>query len=321
MEVEPRGLAPDPVPLTLSVVGCAYNEEANIGRFLQGCLDNQGSSFRLVQVVVVASGCTDRTESITREFSARDSRVLLLAEPTRQGKAAALAAGLRSARGEVVLIEGVDTVPDRHAFEKVVGPFRDPEVTLVCGHPVPFGPAGGFMMELNRTMWEIHHFLSSIDPKTGEAYAVRNREFVIPSDIQDDDTYMGAVAGGPGSRKVYAAGAIFYNRVPTSPSDFLRQRWRVNHQEIVLRRRTGISVSSWSPRRLTAAVWRFLEENPRRVWHVGALAGAETVTRATAIVTSSTAPTSLTRWHPIRSTKEPVAVPEASGLPPTRDRP
>ncbi len=321
MGVGPRDLASRQGPLTLSIVGCAYNEEANIARFLQGCLDNEGSSFRLIQVIVVASGCTDRTESVAREFATRDSRVLLLSEPTRQGKAAALATGLRAARGEVVLIAGVDTVPDRHAFEAAVEPFRDPEVTLVCGHPIPFGPSSGFMMELNRTMWEIHHFLSSIDPKTGEAYAVRNREFAIPNDIQDDDTYMGAVAGPPGSRKVYAAAAVFYNRVPTTPSDFLRQRWRVNHQEIVLRRRTGISVSSWSPRRLTTAVWRFLGENPRRVWHVGALAGAETVTRATAIVTSSTAPTSLTRWHPIRSTKEPVAVPEASGPPSSRDRP
>src|SRR5437588_2218920 len=39
----------------------AYNEEANIGRTIYAVLEQQGPSVSIVEVIVVASGCTDRT--------------------------------------------------------------------------------------------------------------------------------------------------------------------------------------------------------------------------------------------------------------------
>ena len=50
-------------------IGCsigimAYNEEANVARTLNAVLDQQGPSMRIEEIIVVASGCTDRTVPI-----------------------------------------------------------------------------------------------------------------------------------------------------------------------------------------------------------------------------------------------------------------
>ena len=47
-------------------IGCsigimAYNEEANIARTLNAVLDQQGPSMRIEEIIVVASGCNERT--------------------------------------------------------------------------------------------------------------------------------------------------------------------------------------------------------------------------------------------------------------------
>ena len=42
----------------------AYNEEANIGNLLQAVIDQRLYEVEITQIVVVASGCTDRTEEV-----------------------------------------------------------------------------------------------------------------------------------------------------------------------------------------------------------------------------------------------------------------
>ena len=55
----------------------AYNEEANIGRLLKAVLSQKLKTVAITEIVVVASGCTDSTESIVREWTKRDPRIRL----------------------------------------------------------------------------------------------------------------------------------------------------------------------------------------------------------------------------------------------------
>src|SRR5436190_13279106 len=64
----------------------AYNEEANIGRLLAALSAQKTRVASLDEIVVVASGCTDRTEAIVQEFAARDRRVRLLTQARKEGK-------------------------------------------------------------------------------------------------------------------------------------------------------------------------------------------------------------------------------------------
>lgn len=302
----PSGEAPART-LRLSVVTCAYNEEANIGRFLESCLKSPNETFQLAEIVVVASGCTDRTVEIVNDFASRDPRIRLILQPTRAGKASALALGLREVRGDVVLIAGSDTSPAVGALREVVRPFADPQVSLVCTRPTPMDTSNTFTVNLAKTLWDLHHVVSTLVPKAGEAFAVRNRSFDIPADIQDDDTYLGSISVVPGTKAVYADKAIFFNRIPTTAPDFLRQRWRINRQEVGLERSTGIQSTTWQPQVMLRAIGEFVREKPGSLPYLCTLAAAEITVRLGAMVATPFIKEPLVRWTPIQSTKDSAA--------------
>src|SRR5260370_42654482 len=58
-------------------VGCsvgimAHNEEANIGRSIYAALQQQSPVVRIEEVIVVASGCTDRTVPIVAKIALQE---------------------------------------------------------------------------------------------------------------------------------------------------------------------------------------------------------------------------------------------------------
>ena len=87
----PNDLCPDVHPrLRCSVGVMAYNEAENVALVLHDpCQQNQEHS-EIKDILVVASGCTDGTEDIVRREQETDSRVRLIAEPVRSGKASAI---------------------------------------------------------------------------------------------------------------------------------------------------------------------------------------------------------------------------------------
>jgi biofilm PGA synthesis N-glycosyltransferase PgaC len=303
MPADSTPLSPEPAPLRVSVLTCAFNEEANIGCFLEACLSSTGPSFVLAEIVVVASGCTDKTVEIVRRYAQRDSRVRHLEEPARRGKASALRLGLSATRGEIIVVEGADTMPAEGAIEALVAPLRDPRVGLVCGQPRPAGGAAGFVVRMATTLWAVHHRVSQIIPKAGEGYAIRQQAMVIPADIQDDDTYVGVTAATGGAKSVYAEQAIIYNRVPSTAPDYLRQRWRINRQILGLRRSSGILSSTWNPGTLARAVIGYWVENPRSIAYLAALSVSEMAVRTAALASRIFRPSPLVKWAPIISTK------------------
>jgi len=89
-------------------VGCsigimAYNEEANIARTLHAVLAQTGPYIRITEVIVVASGCTDRTVPIASEIAAKEARVQLHVQEKREGKASAVNLFLKKATDEVAV--------------------------------------------------------------------------------------------------------------------------------------------------------------------------------------------------------------------------
>src|SRR5579885_1528022 len=77
---------------TLSVLLCAYNEEAHIGQKIERTLKLDYPADRL-EVVVVSDASVDRTDSIVQSF--QDPRVRLLRIPARRGKTNAQNEGVK----------------------------------------------------------------------------------------------------------------------------------------------------------------------------------------------------------------------------------
>jgi biofilm PGA synthesis N-glycosyltransferase PgaC len=77
--------------VSVSVGVCAYNEADRVRVLLASLLPQAAQPpFVVNEILVVASGCTDGTEGVVRQFAAMDPRVRLIREPERLGKASAL---------------------------------------------------------------------------------------------------------------------------------------------------------------------------------------------------------------------------------------
>ena len=73
--------------LTCSIGVMAYNEQANIAAALDSILSQRLANGHITEVIVVASGCSDRTCVIVADIARHDPRVHLIEQQRREGKA------------------------------------------------------------------------------------------------------------------------------------------------------------------------------------------------------------------------------------------
>src|SRR5208337_3824169 len=146
-----------PMSIACSIGIMAYNEEANIGRMLEAVASQQTARVTITEIVVVASGCTDRTESIVQDWAKRDPRIRLLVQPRREGKASAINQFLPQAQEKIVVLCGGDLVPEADAIEELVAPFTDPAVGMTTGRPVPVNESGTFMGFAAHMLYDLFH--------------------------------------------------------------------------------------------------------------------------------------------------------------------
>src|SRR6266478_2143544 len=88
-------------PIAFSLGIMAYNEEVNIGRLLASAVSQTFSTVILTEIIVVASGCADNTEGVVRSWAERDSRIRLLTQAKREGKASAVNQFLAEAKEKI----------------------------------------------------------------------------------------------------------------------------------------------------------------------------------------------------------------------------
>jgi biofilm PGA synthesis N-glycosyltransferase PgaC len=227
-----------------SVGVMAYNEEATIADTIGSVLEQDTARCRLSEVVVVASGCSDRTVEIVDEIAARDSRVRLLVQEQREGKASAINLFIASARSPVLLMVSGDVVLKEGALDALIGHFEDPDVGMVGGHPIPVNDEGSFLGHAVHLQWRLHDRIARSSPKLGEIVAFRNAVPSIPLDTAVDEISIQALITELGFSLVYEPDAVVYQRGPTSVGDFLRQRRRIYAGHIQIRRQQEYSAST-----------------------------------------------------------------------------
>lgn len=250
---------PDPKILprpSCSVGIMAYNEEANIGRLLNALLKQQTCCCDIKEIIVLASGCTDKTELIVREFAARNSQVKLIVQPRREGKASAINLFLLHTQSDVVILESADTLPTPATIDILVAPFVDPMVGMTGGRPVPTNDIGTFMGFAVHLLWGLHHQIALQQPKLGELIAFRRIFHRIPYDSAVDEASIEPLIRGQGYSLRYVPEAIVYNRGAQTVGDFLKQRRRIHAGHLKMRREQGYTVSTMGSGRIFLALLR-----------------------------------------------------------------
>jgi poly-beta-1,6-N-acetyl-D-glucosamine synthase len=232
----------------------AYNEEANIAEAIGTILDQRPTSGEISELIVVASGCEDRTAAIVAEIAAGDPRVRLIEQARREGKASAINLFIAAARSPVLLMVSADVVVKDGTIDALLRHFEDPTVGMVGGHPTPVNDETTFLGHAVHMQWRLHDRIARESPKLGEIVAFRNVVPSIPLDTPVDEISIQALVTQLGYRLVYEPQAVVYNRGPTTVADFLRQRRRIYAGHLRVRAQQGYSASTMSPSRVLQAL-------------------------------------------------------------------
>jgi len=228
----------------VSIGICVYNEEKNIRSLLNSLL-NQKTTNLIKEIFVISSACTDRTDEIVEHDFSNNSKIILLKQEKREGKASAINLFLKHASGEILVLESGDTIPAEETIENLILPFKDPKIAMVGGRPIPVNDKNTFMGFTSHLIWELHHRLALKNPKLGELVAFRkNLDIELPIDTAVDEAYIEALVHEKGYKITYAPLAIVYNKGPATISDFLKQRRRIFAGHIHLKRTKGYTPSS-----------------------------------------------------------------------------
>jgi len=262
------------MPITCSMGIMAYNEEANIGRTLEALVSQRTARVTLTEIVVVASGCTDCTESIVQDWATRDQRIRLISQPRREGKASAINQFLPQAREEIVVLCGADLLPAADAIEELVAPFADPAVGMTTGRPVPVNDPGTFMGFAAHLLWDLHHQINLRSFKAGEMIAFRKIFQRIPYRTSVDEACIEPVIRGQGYEARYVPTAVVHNKGPLTIGDYLRRRRSNYAGHLALRSTLGYSVSTMSAWKILRILTQNLDWRPLPfvwTWGIAAL--------------------------------------------------
>jgi len=234
---------------SVSLVIPAYNEEKLIGQTISYHARSDYPKDRF-EVIVVNDGSKDGTaqevaKSI-RENPGMSIQVINL--PENRGKRHALAAGIRAAKGEVIVTNDSDSFVHPNAVRKIVQPFQDERVGGVTGHADVYNWEDNLLTQIQY----IRYFVAFRVYKAAEAlYNMviclsgclaaypkpvimsfldewENQSFWGKPCTYGDDRGLTTFLLRKGYKAVYEPGAITDTVVPTALTGFWKQqlRWK-----------------------------------------------------------------------------------------------
>ena len=237
---------------------CAFNEENNIRFLLQNLISEQNLP-EDCRILVVCSGCTDKTLEVVKELQIKDERIEPIFETTRKGKANALNRIFEDAGRSVdaLTLVNADSLPAVGSIANLVSTLATSNAGVVFAQPVPFKGPNCISYRIATVIWRLHHFISFLrNPKlSGELCSIRTGCLrPIPDDVATDEPYIEFAIREQGYEIRYLPEAVVYIRCPTNVVDLLKQRKRIWIGHMQLKRATGFTVSTSSFKNILRAV-------------------------------------------------------------------
>lgn len=242
------------------VVGiCAYNEEKTVGRLLDFLLRERFKDVQMNEIVVVASGCTDKTEDVVLEFAQKNNRVKLITEKERRGKSSAVNKIIQKSKSKIMVLISADIVPSKGAIEKLVLALQEREVGMVGGRPIPRNKPDDLVGFAVNLQWRLHHLISLKRPKLGEMVAFKKVFKRINPKSAVDEAIVECLVATQGYEIRYLPQAIVRNRGPETIRDFLRQRRRIYAGHLATKKHYGYAVSTFEVFKIFPYVFKVIE--------------------------------------------------------------
>lgn len=218
--------------LTVSLIIAAYNEAYIIGEKVKNSFELNYPQDKL-QIIVVADGSSDNTADIARE--AGQGKILVLHNPPRQGKSAALNRAVEQATGEILVFSDANAMYLTDTLTAIVQHFNDPEVGQVSGKKTvrsgesSIGDSEGAYWKYESLIKRKESLIFSTVGVSGEINAIRkNLYHPIPQHIINDDAYLAMRTMKMGKRIIYEPQAISWETSALSIDDEIARRKRIN---------------------------------------------------------------------------------------------
>jgi dolichol-phosphate mannosyltransferase len=117
------------LPMTLTIVMPAYNEEATLIQAATRVLEQD----RVRELLIVDDASTDSTLTLAKSLKEDHPKVRILQHTENQGKGAALRTGFKEATSEIVGIHDADLEYDPADYQQMMEPFDKGVADVVYG--------------------------------------------------------------------------------------------------------------------------------------------------------------------------------------------
>lgn len=239
----------------VSVVVPAYNEEKVLQKTVRSIMN---SRYKNLEVIIVDDGSTDKTWDIVQKLQ-KAKQIIRGYHQINTGKSAAVNAGIRHARGEIVVSIDADTIFTPATLGKMVRYFYYPYVGAVAG-VVKVGNVNGWI-----TRWQALEYITCINiDRASQAFmksiaiapgacSAWRRDVVLEAGgfsnvTMAEDCDMTLMVQKLGYEVVQDMGAIAYTESPEKLHDLAKQRFRWlfgtlqafwKHRDMIFRRKYG----------------------------------------------------------------------------------
>ena len=227
----------------ISVIIPAYNAGDTLGGCL-AALEAQSLTRNQYEIIVVDDGSTDRTAEIARRYDVR-----LVRQPNA-GPAAARNRGAQAARGEILLFTDADCEPAPDWIERMLAPFRDPEVAGAKGvyRTRQRKPVARFVQLEYEDKYARMSHQERIDFVDTYSAAYRRDVFLanggfdplFPTASVEDQEFSFRLAR-KGYRLAFVPQAVVYHRHDTTLGEYWRRKFGIGYWKALLLR--------WHPER------------------------------------------------------------------------
>jgi cellulose synthase/poly-beta-1,6-N-acetylglucosamine synthase-like glycosyltransferase len=235
--------------------------------------------FSLEKVIIVASACTSSTLNHLERIQRADSKIVLIEEDRRNGKAAAINRILQERVGDYLALVNADALPSAGSISRLLRAIRrDEETGMVSGIPV-IATRAGTASRILELMWGTHNTCSQdLNPTmmgnhgTDELMVVRSEALSeLPSDIVNDGAYIAGRLRVSGYSVRSIEGATVMVDVPSTPVEIIKQRRRILYGHLQVWKLVGRvpvtaeSLILLSPERGFSAVVRTVARRPQLI--------------------------------------------------------
>jgi len=114
--------------MIVSVIVPVYNEQNTV----ELIFDQIRKTKLISEIIFIDDGSTDNTREILDKI-AKFKNTVIIKQPENKGKGTAIATGIQSASGDVIIIQDADLEYDPNDFSKLLRPIQNRETDIVYG--------------------------------------------------------------------------------------------------------------------------------------------------------------------------------------------